>query len=186
MSIPDIRLVYMNLVAALLVLIAGILCLLNPENHVVLLALLFIVGGEAAFVTWGMDRVEHRESRPRPLQFLFYIGIAAMLVALIILFFRPYLELYTIHITAMLLIIAYIMQLILAVKIYRTIKSRSSMWLIIISAFLLAATLPFLIYPPFTPDLRATWMAFLSFLCTATILGCFTLARRVVLHPVHR
>ena len=69
MSIPDIRLVYMNLVAALLVLIAGILCLLNPENHVVLLALLFIVGGEAAFVTWGMDRMERRESSP--LQFLF-------------------------------------------------------------------------------------------------------------------
>ncbi|HOZ19787.1 MAG: hypothetical protein PHT64_06720 [Bacteroidales bacterium] len=184
MSIPDIRLVYMNLVAALLVLIAGILCLLNPENHVVLLALLFIVGGEAAFVTWGMDRVEHRESRP--LQFLFYIGIAAMLLALIILFFRPYLELYTIHITAMLLIIVYILQLILAVKIYRTIKNRSSMWLIIISAVLLAATLPFLIYPPFTPDIRATWMAVLSFLCAATILSCFTLARRVVLHPVHK
>mgnify|MGYP000971370888 CR=1 FL=1 len=188
MSIPDIRLVYMNLVTALLVLIAGILCLFTPvpQNHVVILALLFIVGGEAAFVTWGMDRVHHPEAGKRPLKFLLYIGLSAMILALIILFLRPYLELFTVQLTAMLLILAYIMQLILAVKIYRTIKSLGSMVLIIISAVLLAVTLPFMIYPPFTAEIRFTWMAVLSFLCTATVLGCFTLARMTVLRSASR
>ena len=184
MSIPDIRLVYMNLVTALLVLIAGILCLFTPQCHIVLLAILFIVGGEAAFVTWGMDRVHHPEARTRPLKFLLYIGLLAMILALIILFLRPYLELFVVQLTAMLLVMAYNMQLILAIKIYRAIKSRSSMVLIVISAVLLAATLPFLIYPPFTPEIRSTWMAVLSFLCLATVLVCFGLARKSVLQSV--
>lgn len=124
MSIPDIRLVYMNLVAALLVFVAGILSFMSPECHVVLLAILFIVGGEAAFVTWGMDRVHHPEADQRPLKFLVYIGLSAILMAVVILFFRSYLQMYAIQFTAVLLILAFIMQCVLSYKIYRVLKKQ--------------------------------------------------------------
>ena len=184
MSIPDIRLVYMNLVAALLVFVAGILSFMSPECHVVLLAILFIVGGEAAFVTWGMDRVHHPEADQRPLKFLVYIGLSAILMAVVILFFRSYLQMYAIQFTAVLLILAFIMQCVLSNNIYRVLKNRGSFTLMIVSFFFLFMTLPFLFYPPFSPGLRSVIIGILSFACTTTILFGFFQARKSVIQAV--
>ena len=181
MSIPDKRLVYVTLLGGLLGISGGLLLLLaSPALQVILLSIMFIVGGEACFIVWGINKTYNCESSRRPVKILFYLGLVAVLAAVAILFFRQYLEMYVIQILAFGLIMGLILQCYNMGKIYFTIKKVFYLVLLIISIILLVMALPFAIHTPFFFETRSILLAILCFAYAIMVFFSFSITLKIV------
>lgn len=182
MSLPDRRQILFTLIGAFIGILGGLFLLTSPTCHVVLLAILYIIGGEAAFIIWGLNKVnnvKNNEQSHRPLRCLFYVGLFAVLLAILILFFRLYLQMYTIQLTAAGLILGLILQWTITAKLYTATKKRRALTLLITTIILLAMVIPFLLFPPFSPEVRPMALAILCFSYVAVVMLCFWLITTV-------
>ncbi len=181
MSIPDKRLVYVTLLGGLLGISGGLLLLLaSPTLQVILLSIMFIVGGEACFIVWGIDKANGCETGRRPIKILFYLGLVAVLAAVAILFFRQYLEMYVNQILAFGLIMCLILQWYNIGKIYFTTKKVFALVLLILSIALLVLAIPFAVYAPFFFETRSLLLALLCFAYALLVFLSFSMTLKVV------
>lgn len=164
MGIPDKRLVCVSLLGGLLGISGGLLLLLaSPELQVILLSIMFIVGGEACFIVWGINKTNDCGGDRRPIKILFYLGLVAVLTAVSILFFRQYLEMYVLQIMAFGMILGLVLQWYNMGKIYFATKKTFSLVLLIVSIALLVMTIPFAVHAPFFFETRSLFLALLCF-----------------------
>ena len=181
MSIPDKRLVYVTLLGGLLGISGGLILLLaTPALQVVLLSIMFIVGGEACFIVWGINKTNDCENSRRPVKILFYLGLVAVLAAVAILFFRIYLEMYVIQILAFGLILCLILQWYNAGKIYFTTKKVFALVLLIISITLMILAVPFALHAPFFLETRTLLLALLCFAYALLVFLSFSMMLKIV------
>jgi hypothetical protein len=181
MSIPDKRLVYVTLLGGLLGISGGLLLLLAaPALQVILLSIMFIVGGEACFIVWGINKTNESKNSRKPVKILFYLGLVAVLVAVAILFFRQYLEMYVIQIVAFGMIMGLILEWYNAGKIYFTTKRAFSLFLLILSITLLVMAIPFAIHAPFFYETRALLLALLCFAYALLVFMSFSMTLKIV------
>ena len=74
MIIPDKRIVLVSMLGGLIgIALALLLLYANPQFQILLLAILFIMGGEATFMVWGVSKINHKDNKS--LGFLIYIVV---------------------------------------------------------------------------------------------------------------
>ncbi|MDD2824297.1 MAG: hypothetical protein PHR05_03775 [Bacteroidales bacterium] len=168
MSIPDKRIVLVSLLGGFIGIAAALLLLYaTPQFQLILLAILFIVGGEASFMVWGISKINHKERKS--LRLLFYTGISTLIFAVLLLSFRQYLEMYTLKITALGLTLGVSIQCYITNKLYKAYKKPFPLILLIITVTLLPATIPFVVYSPFLFQTSSRVLAILCFLYAADV-----------------
>jgi hypothetical protein len=181
MSIPDKRLVYVSLLGGLLGISGGLLLLLaSPALQVILLSIMFIVGGEACFIVWGFYKTNECKNSRKPIKILFYLGLISILTAVAILFFRQYLEMYVFQIVAFGMILGLVLQWYNAGKIYFTTKKVFSLFLLILSIVLLVMTIPFAVHAPFFFETRSLLLALLCFAYALLVFMSFPVTLKIV------
>ncbi len=180
MNVPDKRLVYVTLLGGLLGISGGLILLLaTPALQVTLLSIMFIVGGEACFIVWGINKTNDCENSRRPVKILFYLGLVAVLAAVAILFFRIYLEMYVIQIIAFGLILCLILQWYNAER-FILLQKVFALVLLIISIILLVMALPFAIHAPFFFETRSILLAILCFAYAIMVFFSFSITLKIV------
>lgn len=173
MGVPDREYLYVTFIGALVTLIAGVLLLIKPSVHVILLAMLFLTGGEAVFLIWGINRTHIRvkdTKENRSLWLLFLTGLFTFILAIVILLFREYLTGYVIQLTALGTIVVLGLQWNSNAKLYSLTKKNLVLTLLVTIIILTAVAALFVIIPPFTVETRFKAMAFLCFLSSGVVL----------------
>lgn len=181
MSIPDKRLVYVTLLGGLLGISGGLILLLaTPALQVVLLSIMFIVGGEACFIVWGINKTNDCENSRRPVKILFYLGLVSVVAAVAILFFRMYLEMYVIQIIAFGVILGLTLQWYNAGKIYDSTKKPFALVVLVLSIALLVLAVPFALHAPFFLETRTLLLALLCFAYALLVFLSFSMTLKIV------
>jgi dolichyl-phosphate-mannose--protein O-mannosyl transferase len=181
MSIPDKRLVYVTLLGGLLGISGGLILLLaTPALQVVLLSIMFIVGGEACFIVWGLNKTNDCENSRRPVKILFYLGLVSVVAAVAILFFRMYLEMYVIQIIAFGAILGLTLQWYNAGKIYHSTKKPFALVVLVLSISLLVLAVPFALHAPFFLETRTLLLALLCFAYALLVFLSFSMTLKIV------
>ena len=181
MSIPDKRLVYVTLLGGLLGISGGLILLFAPPAlQVILLSIMFIVGGEACFIVWGINKTNDCENSRRPVKILFYLGLVSVVAAVAILFFRQYLEMYVIQMMAFGAVLGLFMQSYNSGRIYITTKNTFSLIVLILSVVFLLCTVPFVLHAPFFLETRSLLLALLCFAYALLVFMSFSMTLKIV------
>ena len=172
MIIPDKRIVLVSMLGGLIgIALALLLLYANPQFQILLLAILFIMGGEATFMVWGVSKINHKDNKS--LGFLIYIGVFSLLFAVFLLFFRQYLEMYTVKIAALGMALGLGIECFIASKLYLARNKTIPLIFLIITIALFLATIPFMVFSPF---LFQTRFQVLAILCLAYSADVFMIA----------
>jgi hypothetical protein len=134
MGTPDKRVLYITFLGVWVSLIAGILLLVKPSIHIILLAILFLISGEAVFMVWGINRTDFLAKNKakdsqiikgnKSLRELFFTGTATLVLSIILLLFREHLEGYVVQLTSLGLVILLALQWSCSARLYKTTKKK--------------------------------------------------------------
>ncbi|HHU98152.1 MAG: hypothetical protein RBR62_05480 [Bacteroidales bacterium] len=201
MGVPDKRYLYVIFYGAFVAQLTGILLLVKPSTHILLLALLYLVNAEVALFIWAMNKTnqpdrngrkaiidnleEKREERPgkktsRELKMLFYIGILTMIAAIACLVFKNHLQGYVVQITAGGLAMLLSIQWNSNAKLYSLTKRKTALAFLVTIIVLTAFAILFVIALPFTLEIRFKVLAFLCFGVSGVLLLNYSYAMRLI------
>ena len=180
MGTPDKRVLYITFLGVWVSLIAGILLLVKPSIHIILLAILFLISGEAVFMVWGINRTDFLAKNKakdsqiikgnKSLRELFFTGAATLVLSIILLLFREHLEGYVVQLTSLGLVILLALQWSCSARLYKTTKKKTAWFLLFFVIVLTAGASLFAIFPLFAVETRFKVLAALCFLSAGELL----------------
>ncbi len=181
MGAPDKRVLYITFLGAVVTLVAGVLLLMQPSLHIILLAMLFLISGEAVFMIWGINRTnllaknKAKDSQiikgNKGLWELFLTGTVTVVLAIIILLFKNYLEDYVAQLTSLGLVILLVLQWSNNARLYKTTKTKMALSLLVIVIVLTVGASLLTIFSLFVVETRYKVLAALCFLSAGVLLG---------------